>query len=71
MPETTLFWGLLAASLTNLVCLCVYLWAAAARGPKLVGEGNRQEPCCLPATSRGKATLCLVSVSTPQDAAHL
>ena len=24
MQEITLFWGLLAASLTNLVCLCGY-----------------------------------------------
>jgi hypothetical protein len=25
MQESTLLWGLLAASLTNLVCLCSYL----------------------------------------------
>ena len=26
MRESTLFWGLLAASLTNVLFLCVYLW---------------------------------------------
>jgi len=31
MQERTLFWGLLAASLTNVLCLCGYLgWSLAA-----------------------------------------
>ena len=33
MQESTLFWGLLVASLTNALCLCAYLgscWSFAA-----------------------------------------
>ena len=33
MQESTLFWGLLAASLANVLCVCSYLgglWSAAA-----------------------------------------
>lgn len=33
MQESTLLWGLLVASLTNVLCLCVYLescWSFAA-----------------------------------------
>ena len=33
MRERTLFWGLLVASLTNVLCLCAYLescWSFAA-----------------------------------------
>jgi hypothetical protein len=33
MRENTLFWGLLVASLTNVLCLCTYLgncWSFAA-----------------------------------------
>ncbi len=33
MPERTLLWGLLAASLTNVLCLCVYLEISRSLGP--------------------------------------
>jgi hypothetical protein len=30
MQESTLFWGLLAASLANVLCLCVYVESCRA-----------------------------------------
>ena len=35
MQETTLFWGILVASLTNVLCLCAYLRAS---GPWWLAE---------------------------------